>query len=140
MRFPRGALGLILFAGLQFASPSGLFAQSPPPSLVVVIRFGQGQELSLTSQQGIVPTVALLPSQSVTLTLRFSSGKVGEAVMVGAYDGGQISGIQQVVFVPADGAVPFTFQAGTQTGDYRIVVQIGAEQHLLQFRVKSPAG
>jgi hypothetical protein len=109
--------------------------------MAVLVNLGHGEQIALTdeggSEQGIVPTVALLPNQQVAVTLQFSSDKVGAPVLIGTYDGGEISGIATVV-VPADGAVPFTFQPGDGPGSYRVMVLVGAEQHLLQFSVKAP--
>jgi hypothetical protein len=148
MRFLRAAVALILFTIVQIATPTGLLAQTPSPSptpepMAVVVNLGHGEEITLSSEedgskQNIVPPVALLPNQGVTVTLQFSSDKVGAPVLVGSYDGGQISGIDGAVVVPADGAVPFTFQPGDGVGAYRVIVQVGDEQHLLQFRVKTP--
>jgi hypothetical protein len=81
--------------------------------------------------------VTLLPNQQVAVTLQFSSDKVGAPVIVGTYDGGQISGLQQIVFVSPVGAVPFTFQPGEGSGTYRVMVQVGVEFHLLQFSVRT---
>jgi hypothetical protein len=146
LKFPRAALALILFASVQFACSAGLFAQTPSPTpepMDVKISFSPGQEVTLPdsggggSEQGIVPAVTLLPNQQVTVTLQFSSDKVGAPVLIGTYDSGEISGIDNPV-VPGDGAVPFTFQPGDAPGAYRVLVQVGDEQHLLQFWVKAP--
>jgi hypothetical protein len=107
----------------------------------VKVRFSPSNELTIGSEEGAseektVPTVTLLPSQGVTVTLDFSDEKEGTPVMVGSYDGGQISGIDGVVLVPQGGAVPFTFQPGEGSGTYRVMVQVGVEFHLLQFAVR----
>jgi hypothetical protein len=149
MKFPRGAIALVLFATVQFACSTGLFAQTPSPSptpepMDVVVNLGHGEELTLSSegsgsQQKIVPTITLTPNQSAAITLQVSSDKVGAPVIVGTYDGGQISGMDQPLFVPQDGAVSFSFQPGGGLGTYRVLVLVGAEQHLLQFSVTTPA-
>jgi hypothetical protein len=147
LKFPRAAIALILFASVQFACSTGLFAQTPSPSptpapMDVTVNLGHGEEITVSEQQGseqkTVPTVMLSPNQSAAITLQFSSDKVGAPVMVGTYDGGQISGMDQPVFVPADGAVPFSFQPGGGRGTYRVMVMVGGEQHLLRFNVKAP--
>jgi hypothetical protein len=145
IKFIRGALGLILLAGVHFAAPAGLFAQQPSPSpepVEVTVNLGHGEEITITdqggSEQNIVPTVTVTPNQAVAITLQFGSGKAGAPLMVGTYDGGQISGLDGMAFVPQDGAVPFNFQPGDGAGSYRILVLVGAEQHLLQFWVKAP--
>jgi hypothetical protein len=149
IKFVRGAVALILFTSVQFASWTGLLAQhatlAPPEPMDVVVNLGHGQEFTLSSeggggQQKIVPTVTLPPNQAAAITLQVPSDKVGAPVIVGTYDGGQISGINQGAVVPPDGAVPFRFQPGGGLGTYRVLVLVGAEQHLLQFRVKPPAG
>jgi hypothetical protein len=148
IKFLRGVIVLVLFAGLQFAAPVGLFAQQPSPSpspepMDVVVNLGHGEELTLSSEQGgseqkIVPTVTLTPNQAVAITLQFGTHRAGAPVMVGTYDGGQISGLDGMTFVPPDGAVPFNFQPGGGLGTYRVLVLVGAEQHLLQFSVMAP--
>jgi hypothetical protein len=133
-----------LFAIVQFATSTELFAQTPSPSpepLTVAVDSGEG-EITVTSEetseQAIVPTVKVLSDQALAITLQFSSAKVGAPVLIWTYDGGEISGIDNPV-VPGDGAVPFTFQPGGAPGAYRVLVQVGDEQHLLQFRVNPPA-
>jgi hypothetical protein len=58
-------------------------------------------------------------------------------VLIASYDGGQIGGIGAAT-IPAEGTVPFTFQSGGGPGIYRVLVQVGDEQHLVQFRVNPP--
>jgi len=147
MKFLHAAVALILFAIVPLACSAGLFGQtpSPPPEpMDVKISFSPGQEVTLPSseggggsEQGIVPTVTLLPNQQVTVTLQFSNDEVGAPVLIGTYDGGEISGTTGAV-VPEDGVVPFTFQPGGGPGGYRVMVRVGDEQHLLQFWVKAP--
>jgi hypothetical protein len=147
IKFLRGAVALVLFAGLQFVSLTGLFAQqatlAPPEPMDVVVNLGHGKELTLSSeggggQQKIVPTVTLPPNQAAAITLHVPSDKVGAAVIIATYDGGQVSGVNQGAVVPPDGAVPFRFQPGGGLGTYRVLVLVGAEHHLLQVRVTAP--
>jgi hypothetical protein len=140
MRFRRAAVTLIFFASVQFASSTG-FAQEPSPEpMIMAVDSGEG-EITVTSEesseQAIVPTVKVLPDQSLAITLQFPIAKVGAPILIGTYDGGELSGIDNPV-VPGDGAVPFTFQPGGAPGAYRVMVQVGDEQHLLQFRVYPP--
>ena len=143
-KFMRG-VGLILFASVQFAAPIRLFAQEPSPSpepITVVVNLEGEEQIILTSQQSgseqsIVPTVQVVPNQQASITLQFSSNKVGAPVLVGAYDGGDISGPDTAV-VPDDGAVPFSFQPGAGPGTYRIMVQAGVDQYLLRFHIRPP--
>jgi hypothetical protein len=107
------------------------------------ITFSPGDEVTVESKEGgsdqsIVPTVGLLPNQQVAVTLEFPSDKVGAPVLIASYDGGQISGIGAAV-VPNEGTIPFTYQSGGGPGIYRVLVQVGDEQHLVQFRVNPPA-
>jgi hypothetical protein len=144
------ALGLILAVSLWFATPARLFAQQPSPTpsptpepMEVEIRFSPNEEITLGEGEGgseekVMPTVTLLPNQAVTVTLDFSDEKVGTPVMVGSYDGGQISGIEGTVLVPEGGAVPFGFQPGEGYGIYRVLVLVGDQQNFLQFRVRGP--
>lgn len=145
MKFLHAAVALVLSVIVQFACSTGLFAQTPSPTpepMDVKISFSPNEEITLTgeeaSQKNIVPTVTLTPNQAVAISLQFPSEKVGAPVMVGTYDGGQISGIDEIVFVPEDGVVPFTFQPGQASGTYRVLVQVGGDQNLLQFRVSAP--
>jgi hypothetical protein len=119
-----------------------LRAQQPSPEpMTMAVDSGEG-EITVaseeTSEQAIVPTVKALSDQALAITLQFSSAKVGAPVLIFTYDGGEISGIDTPV-VPGDGAVPFTFQTGDAPGAYRVLVLVGDEQHLLQFRVNPPA-
>jgi hypothetical protein len=144
IKFVCGAVALILFTSVQFASLTGLFAQQPSPEAMdVVVNLGHGEEITLSSEEGgsqqkIVPTVPLSPNQAVAIPLHFGSDKAGAPVMVGTDDGGQIRGLDGIAFVPADGAVPFNFQPGDGLGTYRVLVLMGSEQHLLQFSVTAP--
>ena len=49
-----------------------------------------------------------------------------------------MSSINQGAAVPEDGAVPFSFRPGVGPGVYGVMVQMGGEQYLLQFRVTAP--
>jgi hypothetical protein len=137
MKFLRVAVALLLFASVEFASSTGLFAQE---SMTVAVDSGE-EEITVTSEetseQAIVPTVKVLSDQALAITLQFPSAKVGAPVMIWTYDGGQISGIDNPV-VPEHGVVSFTFQTGDAPGTYRVLVQVGDEQHLLQFHVNPP--
>lgn len=142
MKFLRAAVALVLFVTVQFACSTGLFAQEPSPEpMTMAVDSGEG-EITVTSEesseQAIVPTVKVLSDQALAITLQFSSAKVGAPVLVWTYDGGQISGMDQAVLVPQDGAVSFSFQPGGGLGTYRVLVLVGAEQHLLQFSVTAP--
>jgi hypothetical protein len=144
----RVALGLILFASIQFISSTGLFAQTPSPTpepekMEATITFSPSDEVTVESEKGgsnqnVVPTVGLLPNQQVAVTLEFPSDKVGAPVLIASYDGGEISGVDAAV-VPADQRMPFIFRAGEGSGIYRVLVRVGDEQNLLQFRVTPPA-
>jgi hypothetical protein len=144
MKFLRVAVGLILFASVQFISLTGLFAQQPSPEAMdVVVNLGHGEEITLSSeeagsQQKIVPTVPFAPNRAVAITLQFGSDKAGAPVMVRTCDGGQIRGLDGIAFVPADGTFPFNFQPGGGLGTHGVLVLMGAEQHLLQFSVTTP--
>jgi hypothetical protein len=141
MKFLRVAVALLLFAGVEFASSTGLFAQEPSPEPMTVAVDSGEEEITVTSEetseQAMVPTVKVLSDQALAITLQFPNAKVGAPVLICTYDGGAISGIDNPV-VPGDGAVPFTFQPGAAPGAYRVMVQVGDEQHLLQFHVNPP--
>jgi len=81
--------------------------------------------------------VTLQPGQTVSVALQFPTSYAGQPVLVGALDGGEVTA-EENLSVSAEGTVEWTFQAGITPGLYRVSLQVGSEQQLLQFYVINP--
>jgi hypothetical protein len=116
-----------------------LVAQSPEETLQLVVNYEEANEVRLPSQRGIVFPYLLLAGEAKSFTLQFPSSKAGYPVAISALDGGEVDGgSSQERVISSHGTIAFTFQPGQTLGEYRLVVMVPGEEHLLQFRVVNP--
>ena len=135
------SLFLATLSLILLALVSGSFAQTQEPAnasvedaLRVTITSAQGRERHLLSHNRVADRVGLRPGQRVAITLQLPASYAGEAVDIGSVDGGQVVA-REGLSVPVNGKFHCGFQASNLPGLYRISVQIGIEQYLLQFYV-----
>ena len=136
---PRVAQALPIPTPTPVISPTPAISPTPSPvsgSVEIVTTDGAGREKRLHSDHGVVPQVGINAGQLVPITLQFAADKAGQPLTVGCLDGGQILGNSFTVL--PGGTVPLSFQAGLVFGLYRLLVQLGGEQYLLQFYVVDP--
>ena len=104
------------------------------PAQRATVTFSDSSSVQSRAAAGKFQLVALHPAESVNISLRVSSPS-GAAMSVRALDGGHIVG-PSTVFV-ADGQALIGFQAGSQPGLYRAVVEGSGTKALFQFWVSS---
>jgi hypothetical protein len=132
-----------------------LFAQSPEGNsddlLQVVINYGESNEMRSFSHGGVVEPVSLRPNSRLPFTIQVPTSRKGYPVMVGNFDGGQVNAIIEESDVPlsgngtppnltvsAEGTVAFSFQSGSTTGVYRLLVMVGPAHYQIQIYVVDP--
>ena len=130
---------LLLSASMSLALLGAARAQSlsdqiADTSLEVTIKSGSGQERRPLHHGGLVDRVGLGPGQTVNVALKFPGKGAGEAVAVGALDGGTLTG-QQGLATSAQGVAQFTYQGGGVPGCYRVLVHIAGQDYWLEFYV-----
>jgi len=140
---------------LTYLPVEKLFAQSADGNsddlLQLVINYGESTEMRFSSHGGLVEPVSLHPNARLPFTIEVPASRKGYPVMVGNFDGGQINAIIQGSDVPLsgngtppnlsvsmEGTVDFSFQSGTTTGLYRILVMVGPAYYQLQIYVVDP--
>ena len=83
--------------------------------------------------------VGLPLNQTAAITLKFPGHKAGEAVTVGAPDGGEITGLAGNLSLSANGSIVFNFRATGTPGLYRLLVELPTESHVVSFYVFRPS-
>ena len=128
-----------LFAALCLAGPN-LCAQSPPSpeedvSANAVIVSASGKARRLRGQADYIGRAGLRAHQLVSVAVRFSSSRAAQPVLISTLDGGRIVASKKDLSVSAEGTVDFKFQAGSEPGLYRVLVQAGVDEYRLEFYV-----
>lgn len=136
-----------LFAAGTIFPALEVSSQSPPASeqnehaelLQMIVDYGQGKTKKRHSRQGAMEPVGLPLNRAATITLKFPGQRAGESVVVGAPDGGEISGLTGNEALSPDGSVIFNFQVKGTPGLYRLLVELSNESHVLSFYAFVPS-
>lgn len=99
----------------------------------MTVDYGQGKTKRRYSRQGVMEPVGLPLNHAIAITLRFPGHRAGESILVGAPDGGEISGLPSQQSLSAGGTVIFNFQVNGTPGLYRLLVELSNESHVLSF-------
>lgn len=112
-------------------------AATERPAQKAAIIFADGSSVQSRAATGKFQLVALHPSESVSISLRVSAPP-GNAMSVRVLDGGNVVGPSAVSV--ANGVASVGFQAGSQPGLYRVLVDGAGTKALFQFWVSNPSG
>jgi hypothetical protein len=107
-----------------------------PPAQKATVSFADRSSVQSRAAAGKFQLVALHPSESVNIALRVSAAS-GAAMSVRVLDGGGVVGPSTVSV--ANGEASVGFQAGSQPGLYRVLVEGSGTKALFQFWVSSAA-
>jgi len=107
-----------------------------PPAQKATVSFADRSSVQSRAAAGKFQLVALHPSESVNIALRVSAAS-GAAMSVRVLDGGAVVGPSTVSV--ANGKASVGFQAGSQPGLYRVLVEGSGTKALFQFWVSSAA-
>jgi hypothetical protein len=137
---PPGKFLSIAGAVILSLSPGKVSAQSAAPEtsqpfVNATIGSDSGKERRLHGHDGYIGRAGLRPNQKVAVTLDCPGSQKGDAVRVGSLDGGGIVPANETLKVGPDGTVFFKFEAGAYPGLYRVLIEVGGRQHLLEFYV-----
>ncbi len=121
----------------QTLQPTSITA---PPVLAsgrptAAITFSDGAFLQLGSTGDLFPLVAADAGESVGIQLRFPVSFVGAMIIAQPLDGGIVSIAQNNPTIAVDGTASIQFQAASQPGLYRILLNTGGVFTILQFWV-----
>jgi hypothetical protein len=133
--FPPG-LAILASVNLLFATFFGSHANAQTTEATMEVT-STSEPGNCPIQQGLAAGVTLQPAQAVSVALQFPTSYAGQPVLVGPLDGGEVTA-EENLSVSSEGKVEWNFQAGSARGLYRVSLQVGLEQHLLQFHVISP--
>ena len=132
------ALTGVLFiemTGLSLPSAgAAISGQETGSPLEVTIKSASGKERYPLCHDNRIDRVGLAPNQSVEIKLKYKGEKKGEQMFVTSFDGGRLSGHQNLS-VGAGATVHFTYQAAGLPGKYRVLVRIGDEDYWFDFYV-----
>jgi hypothetical protein len=123
----------------------------------LVIDYGGGIETRMPSHRGAIDPVSMRPNRLMPFSLKFPIEKIQMPVAISALDGGEVIPLASVTdiavtpegiftfnyeranagefFTDDAGLIRFAFQSSEVPGVYRVVVQLPAEQHILEFHV-----
>jgi hypothetical protein len=107
-----------------------------PLAQKATVSFADRSSVQSRAASGKFQLVALHPSESVNIALRVSAAS-GAAMSVRVLDGGGVVGPSTVSV--ANGEASVGFQAGSQPGLYRVLVEGSGTKALFQFWVSSAA-
>jgi len=99
------------------------------------ITFPSGTFLQLRSTSDLFPLVAADPGASLNIQLRFPVSFAGATIIAQPLDGGIASIAQDNPTIAADGTASIQFQAASQPGLYRVLLNTGGVFTTLQFWV-----
>ena len=144
--FPFPAFTVIyLLAGSLCAQPPPL----PEPTIAPAQSVESGPSAKMTfvgqpsfemqSRKGRFLLAGLRPHETVDIQLQFSTRWANKSIVVQALDGGNLSTQPGNSVIAADATVSFRFQAGDQSGLYRVLVIGGGGSSTLKFWVPDPA-
>jgi hypothetical protein len=90
-----------------------------------------------SNQVGYFPRVHVPANTAIPVKVFFSNPVEGEAVVIGAEDGGKFEGDKQAIVegLEKNGRVAFTFHVLDHPGTYRVSLRRGAETKVLDFWV-----
>jgi hypothetical protein len=116
---------------ISITAPSVLADGSP----TAAITFPSGASLPVRSQRDLFPLVAADAGGILNIQLRFPVSLAGATIIAQALDGGIASIAQDNLTIAADGTASIQFQAASQPGLYRIVLDTAGVITALQFWV-----
>jgi hypothetical protein len=126
----RGGLALCICTGLW-----PLQAQVPDDDPTATITFDSNQSVAVNSNGRVFDLVGLQPSETVAITVQFSTQIAGHILEVEPRDGGCVSSGTSTLLVADDGTISFQFQGGFSPGRYQVSIRDGAQEIALQFWV-----
>lgn len=129
---------LLLLSIAAYLAVTIVSAQQSTPadgSLNAVIGSNSGRERHLTGHNGYIGRAGLRPGQPVRVTIDCPASVKGESVFVSSPDGGRVVPPNEALKIKPDRTVSFVFQAGDEHGLYRVYIEAGGQQHLLEFYV-----
>src|SRR6266487_4254721 len=124
-------------ASAQTLQPTSITAPTvlADGSPTVAITFPSGASLQLRSTSDLFPLVAADAGASLNIQLRFAADLAGVTITAQPLDGGTASSTQDNPTVAADGTASIQFQAASQPGLYRVLLNTGGVFTTLTFWV-----
>jgi hypothetical protein len=122
---------------LEAQVPSGSADLRSPTS--VLINGNSGKSFAARQSKGRFDEVAIVPRQTVSITLSYSPTLAGQIMFAEPLDGGKIILVGRSLTIGADGTLSFNFQAGDIPGVYRVWVHQNDRGAQLYFWVRDTA-
>lgn len=116
---------------LSIASPDKVIDSDPSAA----ITFADAKSLKVKSKGDRFGLVGVNAGETVNVQLQFSPTLATSSIVIQALDGGVVPASDQENAVGADGKASMRFQAGTQPGLYRVLMNVGGTISTLQFWV-----
>jgi hypothetical protein len=145
MKFCPRLVQLTLAAGIWFAVPIAVFAETPPLPLptpgirppqnyaVATITFPGTQSATTRASDGRFETVGIRLHETADIDIQFPANPTTTTLSVQALDGGLVTGKTKGQAVGASGIKSFQFHAPGKPGLYRILISSSAGPLTLQF-------
>jgi hypothetical protein len=131
---------IVVILGIASSQTKAMVTPELPPlpaegSMNALIVSSSGQARRLTGFNGYVGRAGLRPRQAVRVTLVCPVSLKGQPISVFSPGGGGPVSPNDARTVHLDGTASFVFQAAANHGLYRVFVQAGAQQNLIEFYV-----